>query len=166
MDCSTQLRSSTHRRCHSRNHHQQDIIFDFLTSLDQSKTAFQWQSEVNQINDDWHEMMQTQPENNEEEPSKQNASNKRVTWSEDLLDIRTISPRQSQVFKANQLNSSEKSTFSSQQTSGTSNRESCGHYLCSVGDGHHCRLKAKNKPHILEMAFMPLFNSNLKLRTK
>ena len=161
MDCSTQHRSRSHRRRHSRNHHQQDIILDFLTSLDQSKTAFQWQSEVNQINDDWHEMMQTQPES-KEEASKQNASNKHVTWSEDLLDIRTISPRQSQVGKSNKVSSSE-------EISGTSNQEESRH-LCSVGDGHCCRLKTKNiehknKPRILnsspKMAFMPLLNSNL-----
>eukprot|EP00092_Neocalanus_flemingeri_P101267 GFUD01129483.1.p1 GENE.GFUD01129483.1~~GFUD01129483.1.p1 ORF type:complete len:177 (-),score=35.86 GFUD01129483.1:47-541(-) len=164
MDCTVQHRSTNSRRCHSRNHHQQDLILDFLASLDKTKT-FQWQSAVNTINNDWYKMMQTQPENAEEEASKDNPANKHVTWREDLLDIRTISPRQSRIFKAKQLNSSENADFPFQQVSGISNQEPCRHYLCSVGDGHHCRLKTKNTEHKKDPntlhTFLPLINSNL-----
>ena len=67
---------------------------DFLTSLDKNKPSNPWQTQFNQINDEWCKMMQ---ENSEEESLKENTSNKHVTWSEKLLDIKTISPRQAKT---------------------------------------------------------------------
>merc|ERR1712123_177858 len=92
-------RRRNHRRTHSRSHHQQDSILDFLSSLDKNKTTSPWQSEVNQVNEDWVAMMQVKTANNEEESLKENKSNKNVTWRENLLDIKTISPRQSKMGK-------------------------------------------------------------------
>ena len=101
MACATQNQNNSRRRCHSRNHHQQDLILDFLSSLDKNKITSQWQSEVNQINEDWFNMMQVNNENIEEASVKENPSNKRVTWRENLLDIKTISPRLSKISRVN-----------------------------------------------------------------
>ena len=114
-------RSRNHRRTHSRSHHQQDSILDFLSSLDKNKTTSPWQTEVNQVNEDWVAMMQVKTANNEEESLKENKSNKNVTWRENLLDIKTISPRQSKMGK---VNFSENATLSSPPFSRSSNHES------------------------------------------
>ena len=69
--------------------------------MDKNKITSQWQSEVNQINDDWSNMMKVNNEHIEEASSKENPSNKRVTWRKNLADIKTISPRQSKIAKVN-----------------------------------------------------------------
>ena len=120
MACATQNQNNSRRRCHSRNHHQQDLILDFLSSLDKNKITSQWQNEVNQINEDWFNMMQVNNKHNEEASLKENPSNKYVTWRENLLDIKTISPRLSKISK---INFSEKPVFSSQQFSASSSHE-------------------------------------------
>ena len=104
----------------SRNHHQQDLILDFLTSLDKNKITSQCQSEVNQINEDWFNTKQVNNEHNEEASLKENPSNKRVTWRENLLDIKTISPRQSKISK---VNFSEKANLTSQTIFRSSSNE-------------------------------------------
>ena len=101
MACATQNQNKSRRRCHSRNHHQQDLILDFLSSLDKNKMTSQWQSEVNQINEDWFNKIQVNNEQIEEVSLKENPSNKCVTWRKNLLDIQTISPRQSKIGKVN-----------------------------------------------------------------
>ena len=80
----------------------------------------QWQSEVNQINEDWFNKMQVNNENKEEQSLKENPSDKRVTWKENLLDIKTISPRQSKI---GIVNFSEKPDLNSQPFSRSSNHE-------------------------------------------
>jgi hypothetical protein len=120
MACVTQNQNNSRRRCHSRNHHQQDLILDFLSSLDKNKISSQWQSEVNQINVDWFNKMQENYEHFEEASLKENPSNKHVTWREKLLDIKTISPRQS---KTGIVNFSEKSDLKSQPFSRSSSHE-------------------------------------------
>ena len=110
--------TSNMRRRHSRNHHSQEVIMDFLTSLDKNKPSNPWQTQFNQINDEWCKMMQ---ENSEEESLKENTSNKHVTWSEKLLDIKTISPRQA---KTGRLSVSEKDGKNIQPFSRSSHQES------------------------------------------
>ena len=80
----------------------------------------QWQSEVNQINEDWFNKMQVNDENKEEQSLKENPSDKRVTWKENLLDIKTISPRQSKIAI---VNFSEKPDLNSQPFSRSSSHE-------------------------------------------
>ena len=120
MACATQNQNNSRRRCHSRNHHQQDLILDFLSSLDKNKITSQWQSEVNQINEDWFNKMEVNNENKEEQSLKENPSDKRVTWKENLLDIKTISPRQSKI---GIVNFSEKPDLNSQPFSRSSSHE-------------------------------------------
>ena len=91
---------------------------DFLTSLDKNKPSNPWQAQVNQINDEWCKMMQ---EESEEESMKENTSNKHVTWSEKLLDIKTISPRQA---KTSRVNICDKDTENFQSFSKSSHQES------------------------------------------
>ena len=88
-----QRNNNTYRRCHSRNQDQHGNILDFLASLDKNKTSSPWQSAVNQINTDWSNMMQFDSTACDEEKCKPNPD-KHVTWRENLLDIKTISPRQ------------------------------------------------------------------------
>merc|ERR1712154_640834 len=74
--------SKSFRKSHSRNLEQTDLILDFLSSLDKSKSSawVPWQAEINQINQDWLRRMDAV---DGEEASRMSPS-KRVTWSEKL----------------------------------------------------------------------------------
>ena len=94
---------NNNRRCHARNHHQQEVILDFLASMNKNKVS-PWESFVNKVNEDWSNMMEETENENPSKSSKENPSNKQVTWKENLLDIKTISPRQCKVLSANIFN--------------------------------------------------------------
>merc|ERR1712154_671927 len=53
--------SKSFKKSHSRNLEQTDLILDFLSSLDKSKSSawVPWQAEINQINEDWLRRMDT-----------------------------------------------------------------------------------------------------------
>eukprot|EP00091_Calanus_sinicus_P013775 TRINITY_DN30598_c0_g1_i1.p1 TRINITY_DN30598_c0_g1~~TRINITY_DN30598_c0_g1_i1.p1 ORF type:complete len:151 (-),score=10.08 TRINITY_DN30598_c0_g1_i1:54-506(-) len=129
MACATQNQKNSRRRCHSRNHHQQDLILDFLSSLDKNKKTSQWQSQVSQINEDWFNMMQVNNEDIDQTSLKANPSKKCVTWSENLLDIKTISPRQ---FKINKVNLSRKPKLTLQSISRCSIQKNCLFLIGSI----------------------------------
>ena len=82
MACATQNQNNSRRRCHSRSHHQQDLILDFFSYLDKSKITSQWQSEINQINEEWFNKVHVNNEHIEEASLKENPSSKCVTWRE------------------------------------------------------------------------------------
>ena len=84
------------KKSHSRNLEQTDLILDFLSSLDKSKSSawVPWQAEINQINEDWLRRMDSVEE---EETSRRphtahlNMSpSKRVTWSEKLTNSKPV----------------------------------------------------------------------------
>jgi len=103
--------SKSFKKSHSRNLEQTDLILDFLSSLDKSKTSawVPWQAEINQINEDWLRRMDSVEE---EETSRRHQTahlnlspSKRVTWSEKLTNTNTKQPltgpgsnKQSEVF--------------------------------------------------------------------
>ena len=104
------------KKCHSRNLDQTDLILDFLSTLDKSKNSYTWQDELNQINKDWCRMMEDSEDSDEaqEQESQQQqqqysqqqhyqpqyqqqtpmSPSKKVTWSEKLTNVKTISPKQ------------------------------------------------------------------------
>ena len=111
------------KKCHSGNLDQTDLILDFLSTLDKSKNSYTWQDELNQINKDWCRMMedsdesdgaQSQDENQQQQYTQQQqqhysqqqhyqypqqtpmSPSKKVTWSEKLTNVKTISPKQCQ----------------------------------------------------------------------
>ena len=99
------------KKCHSRNLDQTDLILDFLSNLDKSKNSFTWRDELNQINQDWTQMMtekdgaeddigqEHQQQLHQEEPPL--SPSKRVTWSDKLTNVKTISPPRSQNYDQN-----------------------------------------------------------------
>ena len=92
------------KKCHSRNLDQTDLILDFLSNLDKSKNSFAWRDELNQINQDWTHMMKEKNGDDEEsgqehqrrlhqdDPDPPLSPSKRVTWSDKLTNVKTISP--------------------------------------------------------------------------
>ena len=80
--------SKSFRKSHSRNLEQTDLILDFLSSLDKSKSSawVPWQAEINQINQDWLRRMDAV---DGEEASRMSPS-KRVTWSEKLTNSKPV----------------------------------------------------------------------------
>merc|ERR1711872_194338 len=91
--------NNTYRRCHSRQRDQHGIILEFLSSLDKNKPP--WQNSVNKINKDWATRMEE--EGREEESKARGEQDKHVTWRENLLDVRVISPKQTKLSKTNIL---------------------------------------------------------------
>merc|ERR1712179_491468 len=79
-------KNNNYRRCHSRQSDQHDNILEFLSSLDKKKSS-SWESRVHKINQDWSSMVDD--------------DDKHVTWSDDLLDVKMISPRQSKLGRNN-----------------------------------------------------------------
>ena len=65
-------------------------------------------------------------------------SGKQVTWSENLLDIKTISPRYS------------KDKFKFPSTPSRTNDDNCRHFICGVGQP--CRLKSRSSTPNLHKA--------------
>ena len=81
------------KKSHSRNLEQTDLILDFLSSLDKSKSAFPWQEEINQINDDWFRRMESVPEDKSASNHAVDLSlspSKKVTWSEKLTNTKPV----------------------------------------------------------------------------
>ena len=108
------------KKCHSRNLDQTDLILDFLSTLDKAKAGYTWEEELQQINQDWSRMMETADTVDTvdtvdsvdtvdtgyrrlgpESPSK------RVTWSEKLTAVKTISPKQQQQARAGEPDRAE-----------------------------------------------------------
>ena len=83
------------KKCHSRNLDQTDLILDFLSTLDKAKAGYTWEEELQQINQDWSRMMETADTVDSVVPGPESPS-KRVTWSEKLTAVKTISPKQQQ----------------------------------------------------------------------
>ena len=81
------------KKCHSRNLDQTDLILDFLSTLDKAKAGYTWEEELQQINQDWSRMMETADTVDSVDPGPESPS-KRVTWSEKLTAVKTISPKQ------------------------------------------------------------------------
>jgi len=97
--------SKSFKKSHSRNLEQTDLILDFLSSLDKSKSSawVPWQEEINKINADWVRRMDSVEEKNSHS-SNTNQHNvmspsKRVTWSEKLTNIKpiSVSPRPTEM---------------------------------------------------------------------
>merc|ERR1712226_1266335 len=94
--------SKSFKKSHSRNLEQTDLILDFLSSLDKSKSSawVPWQAEINQINQDWLRRMDSVEG---EEVSRMSPS-KRVTWSEKLTAPAPLgrpgpgTPKQTEMF--------------------------------------------------------------------
>ena len=90
------------KKSHSRNLEQTDLILDFLSSLDKSKSSawVPWQAEINQINEDWLRRMDSVEE--EETSRRQHTAHfnmspsKRVTWSEKLTNTKPVTDHNKQ----------------------------------------------------------------------
>jgi len=103
------------KKCHSRNLDQTDLILDFLSNLDKSKNSFTWRDELNQINQDWTHMMKEKNGDKEEsgqehqrrlhqdDPDPPLSPSKRVTWSDKLTNVKTISPPRTHQDHVNQI---------------------------------------------------------------
>ena len=131
------------KKSHSRNLEQTDLILDFLSSLDKSKSAFPWQEEINQINDDWFRRMESVPEDKSASNHAVDLSlspSKKVTWSEKLTNIKTISvsPRQTDMY-----------SLSGKQVKNCFSPKSSGENLASQNSGnlYSERLKSANFQH-------------------
>ena len=97
------------KKSHSRNLEQTDLILDFLSSLDKSKSSawVPWQAEINQINEDWLRRMDSVEEvdsrQHQQDTAHLNMSpSKRVTWSEKLTATKPLTgpggPKQEMFF--------------------------------------------------------------------
>merc|ERR1712038_543295 len=93
MDQVKESPSKSFKKSHSRNLEQTDLILDFLSSLDKSKSSawVPWQAEINQINEDWLRRMDSVEEvdsrQHQQDTAHLNMSpSKRVTWSEKLTN--------------------------------------------------------------------------------
>ena len=84
--------SKNFKKSHSRNLEQADLILDFLSSLDKSKSATSWQEEINRINDDWYRRMESDAEDKRSTSQTLELSpSKKGTWSEKLTKSVTVS---------------------------------------------------------------------------
>jgi len=109
--------SKNFKKSHSRNLEQTDLILDFLSSLDKSKSSFPWQDEINQINADWFRRMDSDSETSDRFRRMDTTSgasdktssrhhtmslspSKKVTWSEKLTNIKTVavSPKHTDMY--------------------------------------------------------------------
>ena len=83
--------SKNFKKSHSRNLEQADLILDFLSSLDKSKSATSWQEEINRINDDWYRRMESDAEDKRSTSQTLELSpSKKVTWSEKLTNMKSV----------------------------------------------------------------------------
>merc|ERR1719233_533252 len=87
--------NNNYRRCHSRQNGQHDDILEFLSSLDKKK-SLSWASKVSKINQGWSSMV-----DGEDVSKVRDDDDKHVTWSDELLDVRMISPRQAKLGRNN-----------------------------------------------------------------
>ena len=102
--------SKSFKKSHSRNLEQTDLILDFLSSLDKSKSSawVPWQAEINQINEDWLRRMDSvdgAESSRRPHTTHLNMSpSKKVTWSEKLTHTKTkpqtgpVGPKQTEMF--------------------------------------------------------------------
>ena len=101
--------SKSFKKSHSRNLEQTDLILDFLSSLDKSKTSawVPWQEEINQINADWFRRMdaveaEKSSSRHQHSPHLNMSPSKRVTWSEKLTATKPLTgpggPKQTEMF--------------------------------------------------------------------
>ena len=88
--------SKSFKKSHSRNLEQTDLILDFLSSLDKSKTSawVPWQEEINQINEDWFRRMDDVKAERNSSGHHSNhlhlSPSKRVSWSEKLTNTKPV----------------------------------------------------------------------------
>ena len=87
--------NNTYRRCHSRQTDQHDNILEFLSSLDKKKTL-SLETRVSKINQDWSNMVDDEGREDVTR-ERDDDDDKHVSWSDDLLDVRIISPRQTKL---------------------------------------------------------------------
>merc|ERR1719341_1328734 len=120
-------------RVSNADHHK--TLESLLASMDQTNPAVRWRSiPINRINTNT-----TNTGLQKLSISEDVKTGKRVTWSENLLDIRNISPRHSKdQFRFPQTNS--RSTTEHQNHQGQQ-ADNCNHFIC--GAGQPCRLKAQ-----------------------
>ena len=110
MDQVKESPSKSFKKSHSRNLEQTDLILDFLSSLDKSKSSawVPWQAEINQINEDWLRRMDSvdgAESSRRPHTTHLNMSpSKKVTWSEKLTNTKTkpqtgpVGPKQTEMF--------------------------------------------------------------------
>merc|ERR1712002_581696 len=144
------MESGTHtKQNHFSTSGHNKLLEDLIASMDEKQTSrpVQWRNiPITRINNNSDTQMNHQRSFTQEAPLQaQKQPSKRVTWSENLLDIRNISPRHSQSqnnFKFPEKPSKATLGYISHSGHGS---EKCSHFICGVGQP--CRLKNKSSSY-------------------